>query len=167
MFDKQLRRSAVEDGSSARRIGPEDERIALRCNRKELQLVDSFVASGEFESRSELMREALRAFLRDRATSAVTTTLPPSGPTAPIEVPVRLRRDEVETYRAYGDLVSNGQPLEDLLALLVRRGELELKVSETVARARASVRDAAEAQSRIRELGRSAEELERRGVVGR
>ncbi|HEV2166548.1 MAG TPA: ribbon-helix-helix domain-containing protein [Thermoplasmata archaeon] len=167
MFDKQLRRTAEDPESKVPKVGPEDERIALRCNRRELQLVDSFVVSGEFRNRSEFMRHALRAFLRDRSASAVTAPAPAAGESGVVEVPVRLRREEVETYRAYGELVANGEELEDLLALLVRRGELELKVLETVARARASIRDAAEANNRIRELGRSAEELERRGVVGR
>ncbi len=167
MFDKQLRRSAEDTESRPPKVGPEDERIALRCNRRELQLVDSFVANGEFRNRSELIRQALHAFLRDRATSAVAAPAPSGAATGLVEVPVRLRAEEIETYRAYGELVSNGQQIEDLLALLVRRGELELKVVETVARSRASVRDAAEAKQRIRELGRSAEELERRGVVGR
>ena len=57
--------------------------------------------------------------------------------------------------------------MEDLLALLVRRGEVELKVSETVERSRASVKAASETRNRIKELGRTGEELERRGVVGR
>ncbi|MCI4358108.1 MAG: ribbon-helix-helix domain-containing protein [Thermoplasmata archaeon] len=167
MFDKQLRRPAQDRGSREPKVGPEDERIALRCNRRELQLVDSFVANGEFRSRSELVRQALRVFLRDRAALAVHAPAAPGSESGLVEVPVRLRGEEIETYRAYGEIVSNGQDLEDLLALLVRRGELELKVLETVARSRASIRDAAEAKNRIRELGRSAEELERRGVVGR
>jgi Arc/MetJ-type ribon-helix-helix transcriptional regulator len=167
VFDKQLRRPAQDSEVREPKVGPEDERIALRCNRRELQLVDSFVANGEFRSRSELVRQALRVFLRDRAASAVHAPAAPGIESGLMEVPVRLRREEIETYRAYGEIVSNGQDLEDLLALLVRRGELELKVLETVARSRASIRDAAEAKNRIRELGRSAEELERRGVVGR
>ena len=167
MFDKPSR---PENGSTApleASIGPEDERIALRCNRRELQLLDSFVASGEFRSRSDLMRSALREFLRARAMSAVASTAAPLAPPGLVEVAVRLRREEIETYEAYGELVGNGQPLGDLLALLVRRGELELKVSETVARARAAVREASDARQRIQELGRSGADLERRGVVGR
>ncbi|HEV2519493.1 MAG TPA: ribbon-helix-helix domain-containing protein [Thermoplasmata archaeon] len=167
MFDKQLRPKNSGVAPRALKVGPEDERIALRCNRRELQLVDSFVATGEFRNRSELVRQALRAFLRGRAQSAVEPPAPVANEPELVEVRVRLRSGEVETYRAYGELVANGQQLEDLLALLVRRGELELKVSETVARSRAAIRDATEAKHRIRELERSAEELERRGVVGR
>ena len=83
------------------KVGPEDERIALRCNRRELQLVDSFVVNGEFRNRSELMRHALRAFLRDRSASAVTAPAPAASESGVLEVPVRLRREEIETYRAY------------------------------------------------------------------
>jgi Arc/MetJ-type ribon-helix-helix transcriptional regulator len=148
------------------RVGPEDERIALRCHRRELQLLDSFVASGEFQSRSELMREALRAFLRARALPAVT---PPtaSRPTDLIEVPVRLRAAEAETFRAYGTLVANGRELSDVLAELVRRGDLELKVTELVERTRKTLREERESGERLGALARSGEDLERRGVVGR
>jgi hypothetical protein len=158
--------AARSKGPAAARGQPEDERIALRCNRKELQLLDSFVATGEFSSRSELMRQALRDFLRARAMTGI-----PPAPTPDarglVEVSVRLRPEEVETLSAYGELVENGEPLGDLLAKLVRRAELELKVSELVARARASVRDAAESRARLGALQRHGEELERKGVVGR
>jgi Arc/MetJ-type ribon-helix-helix transcriptional regulator len=167
VFDKRSRTVPAEDVPPEGRVGPEDERIALRCRRKELQLLDSFVASGEFRSRSELMRGALLAFLRARTMSALTTPALSEDPRGLVEVAVRLRKDEVETLRAYGDLVANGQAMEDLLAMLVRRGEIELKVSETVERSRASVRAASETRNRIKELGRTGRELERRGVVGR
>jgi Arc/MetJ-type ribon-helix-helix transcriptional regulator len=145
---------------------PEDQRIALRCNRKELQLLDSLVANGEYESRSELMRRALHEFLRARALTLVTDRPAPS-PTDLVEVPVRLRAAEAETFRAYGRLVVNGRDLGDVLAELVRRGDLELKVSELVERARRSQREDAEARERLSALARSADDLERRGVVGR
>ncbi len=146
--------------------GPEDQRIALRCNRKELQLLDSLVANGEFESRSELMRTALHEFLRARAMTLVTAR-PPPRPTDLIEVPVRLHASEAETFRAYGTLVANGRDLGDVLAELVRRGDLELKASELVERARRSRRADVEAEARLDALARSADDLERRGVVGR
>jgi len=148
------------------RRGPEEERIALRCTRKELQLLDSFVADGEFRSRSELMRAALREFLRARAASVAT---PPSAsrPTDLVEVPVRLRVAEVETFRDFASQVANGRALGDVLADLVRRGELELKVSELVERARRARREDEQARERLGELARSGEDLERRGVVGR
>ncbi|MGA7923110.1 MAG: ribbon-helix-helix domain-containing protein [Thermoplasmata archaeon] len=146
-------------------VGPEDERIALRCHRKELQLVDSFVASGEFASRSELMRAALREFLRARASSAIE--LPRTAVSSLVEASVRLRPDEIETYSAYGKLVANGRTLSDILAELVRRGDLELKVSELVQHARESVRRAVVAREQLDELNRSGEDLERKGVVGR
>ena len=166
MFDKEVRAGAADRAGPEDRIGPEDERIALRCRRKELQLLDTFVASGEFRSRSELMRCALLTFLRARAMSA-TAPDASEDPRGLVEVPVRLRRDEVETLNAYGDLVANGQAMEDLLAQLVRRGEIELKVLETVERSRASVKAASETRNRLKELRRTGAELERRGVVGR
>lgn len=167
MFDKTARRpetprSEAPDG----RIGPEDERIALRCNRRELQLLDSFVANGEFRSRSELMRRALLEFLRVRATSALTT--PSAGAAGDlVEVSVRLRPEEVEAFESYARHVANGQTLGDVLAQAVRRGEVELKVSELARRARGQVQEAAESRASLSSLKRSAEDLERRGVVGR
>ena len=93
MFDKSARRSATgPDEGSKDRAAPEDERIALRCNRRELQLLDSFVANGEFRSRSELMRKALLDFLRLRAMTAVTTPVAPSEDGL-VEVSVRLRQE--------------------------------------------------------------------------
>jgi Arc/MetJ-type ribon-helix-helix transcriptional regulator len=149
----------------ARRL-PEDERIALRCNRKELQLLDSFVANGEFGSRSELMRAALRDFLRGRAQSTVLTA-PAAGPSGTVETTVRLRPDELNEFRAYGENLANGQRLDDVLAQLVRRGALELKVTELVTQARLAVRKANEERLRVEQLEESGRDLERRGVVGR
>ncbi len=148
---------------AVRRRPPEDERIALRCNRKELQLLDSFVASGEFRSRSELMRAALHGFLRERTKDAGSVP----GVSSDETVPVRLRHDEIGELATYGELVANGTVLPDLLAQLVRRGALELKVSELVARSRQSVRESAEERSRLRALERSGADLARRGIVGR
>jgi Arc/MetJ-type ribon-helix-helix transcriptional regulator len=168
VFDK----ASSEPASRSRepkedRRGPEDERIALRCTRQELQLLDSFVVSGEFRSRSELMREALRAFLRSRALPAVIPLASGSPPEGLVEVPVRLRAAEAETYRAYGTLVANGRELPDVLAELVRRGDLELKVTELVERTRRTVREERSSTEQLGALARSGEELERRGVVGR
>lgn len=145
------------------RPGPEDERIALRCNRKELQLLDSFVANGEFRSRSELMRAALREFLRGRALSGAMV----SGPTDAVEVAVRVRRDELAEFAAYGELVANGAAVPAVLAELARRGALELKVRELVANARQSVRQSAESREQVEGLQRAGAELTRRGIVGR
>ncbi len=128
--------------------------------------MDSFVTSGEFGSRSELMRSALREFLRARTQSAVLDP-PTDRPTGAGETLVHLRLDEVETFRSYGELLANGQALGDVLAQLVRRGALELKVSELVASARSAVRQAAEARAQIASLEDSGRDLERRGVVGR
>jgi Arc/MetJ-type ribon-helix-helix transcriptional regulator len=89
VFDKDSKRkSAPSRDADDRREGTEDARIALRCNRKELQLVDSFVANGEFETRSELMRAALHAFLRSRAMSTAPTAsarVPPNGEARNVE----------------------------------------------------------------------------------
>ena len=145
------------------RPGPEDERIALRCNRKELQLLDSFVTNGEFKSRSELMRAALRAFLRERALSGAMIP----GATENVEVPLRIRSDELDTFAAYGELVENGSPLSAVLAALVRRGAFELKVADLVANARQSVRKSADARAQLVGLERVGAELSRKGVVGR
>lgn len=165
MFDK-TRRAAATDAPprGPDRIGPEDERIALRCNLKELQLVDSFVATGEFRTRSELMRAALRDFLRARALAAVG---PEAEPRGILEVPARLRRDEVETLIAYTKLVGNERPLGDFVAELVRRGEMEIKVAELVARHRLSVQQAEETRVQVAALERAGRRLEDRGVVGR
>jgi Arc/MetJ-type ribon-helix-helix transcriptional regulator len=154
---------ALRPSPAVERPGPEDERIALRCNRKELQLLDSFVASGEFGSRSELMREALREFLRARAASGAM--LAGEGETVPVSL--RLRRDELESYATYARLVADGASVPSVLASLVRRGALEAKVAELVANARHSVERSAERRQQIEGLTRSGEELARRGVVGR
>jgi Arc/MetJ-type ribon-helix-helix transcriptional regulator len=166
VFDKTSKRAPVpaeEPGSPSE--GSEDARIALRCNRKELRLVDSFVLSGEFESRSELMRSALHAFLRSRALSAAPT--PPVDAEGFIEVPVRLRPDEYALFETYARLVANGQPVRDLLAGIIRRGEAELKVREMAERARETVREAVASRAQAGALQESAKDLERKGVVGR
>ena len=167
---------AVFDNASKRARGPrtepepvsegtEDARIALRCNRKELQLLDSFVVNGEFESRSELMRAALHAFLRSRAMA--TAPAPPVDAEGFIEVPVRLRPDEYAVFETYARHVANGRPVRDLLAEIVRRGEAELKVHELAARVRDTVREAVENRARAGELQESGKDLERKGVLGR
>ena len=167
MFDKTPRRPPESpEGHPDGRIGPEDERIALRCNRKELQLLDSFVANGEFRSRSELMRQALHEFLRARAMTVVAT---PAAAVPPglVEVPVRLRPEEVEIFETYAASVANGQSLSDVLAQVVRHGEAELKISERARRVRLQVQEANENRAQLSSLKRSAEDLERKGVVGR
>jgi Arc/MetJ-type ribon-helix-helix transcriptional regulator len=167
VFDKASRdENSVGRTARRRRIGPEDERIALRCNQKELRMVDTFVASGEFRNRSELMREALRSFLRSRSVADVVS-LASLAPTDAVEVPVRLRPEEVERYTAYGALVGNQQPLGDTLAQLVRRGDLELKVTELVQHARESVRRATQVREHLGELRDASQQLARKGVVGR
>ncbi len=148
-----------------RREEPEDARIALRCNRKELRLVDSFVTSGEFPTRSELMRAALHAFLTSRAMSTAPT--PPVDAEGFVEIPVRLRPEEYADLEAYARHVANGRPVRDLLAEFVRRSEMELKVHELVQRARATVREAAETRTQVGALGESGRDLERKGVLGR
>jgi Arc/MetJ-type ribon-helix-helix transcriptional regulator len=166
VFDKASKRApAPSRDAETRTEGTEDARIALRCNLKELRLVDSFVANGEFETRSELMRAALHAFLRSRAMS--TAPSPPTDAEGYIEVPVRLRPDEYAAFETYARHVANGRPVRDLLAEIVRRGEAELKVHELVARARATVREAVETRAQAGALQESAKDLERKGVVGR
>jgi Arc/MetJ-type ribon-helix-helix transcriptional regulator len=165
VFDKapNPRSETPRATSPEERPGPEDERIALRCNRKELQLLDSFVANGEFASRSELMRAALREFLRVRALSGAMIP----GDTDAVEVPVTIRRDEYEQFCDYGDAVANGLTVENTLALMVRRGALENKVAEQVAAARESRRRSVESREKAQGLERARSELTRRGVIGR
>jgi Arc/MetJ-type ribon-helix-helix transcriptional regulator len=149
----------------ARREEPDDARIALRCNRKELRLVDSFVTNGEFTTRSELMRAALHAFLRSHAMSTAPT--PAVDAEGFVEIPVRLRPEEYAALETYAHHVANGRPVRDLLAEIVRRGEMEMKVHELVQRARATVREAVETRTQVGALGESGKDLERKGVVGR
>ena len=166
MFDnapEQKRKGAP--APEARREEPDDARIALRCNRKELRLVDSFVTNGEFATRSELMRSALHAFLRSHAMSTAPT--PAVDAEGFVEVSVRLRPEEYADLETYARHVANGRPVKDLLAEIVRRGEMELKVHELVHRARATVREAVETRTQVGALGESAKDLERKGVVGR
>ena len=166
VFDNASRRaSRASIEQAARGEEPEDARIALRCNRKELQLVDSFVSNGEFTTRSELMRAALHAFLRSRAMSAAPT--PVVDAEGLIEVPVRLRPEEYAALETYAQHVANGRSVRDILAEIVRRGEMEMKVHELVQRARATVREAVETRTQVGALGESAKDLERKGVVGR
>ena len=166
VFDNASKRASGASPEPAARVEePEDARIALRCNRRELQLVDSFVANGEFPTRSELMRTALHAFLRSRAMStAPTPTMDAEGF---IEVPVRLRPEEYATLETYAHHVANRGSVKDILAEIIRRGELEMKVGELVQRARATVREAVETRTQAGALGESAKDLERKGVVGR
>ncbi|MCI4335723.1 MAG: ribbon-helix-helix domain-containing protein [Thermoplasmata archaeon] len=165
MFDKTRNRPASDAREpSDDRIGPEDERIALRCNRRELQLMDSFVADGEFRTRSELMREALRSFLRDRAMSAV---VPAAEAGEIVEVPVRLRREEVAMLIVHAKLVGNDRPLGDLLAELVRVGEMQGQVADLVQRHSRFVHEAAAARAQVEALGKAGQRLKDRGFVGR
>ncbi len=166
MFDN------APNGKKARPTEPEaprheaeDARIALRCNRKELQLVDSFVSSGEYPTRSELMRAALHAFLRSRALSTAPT--PPVDSEGYVEVPVRLTPEEFAEFEAFAHHIGNRHAVKDALAVLVRRGALELKVTELAHKARAQAREAAETRTQVGALRESAKDLERKGWVGR
>ena len=166
MFDNAPNRNKEgADAPEAHREEREDARIALRCNRNELRLVDSFVSSGEYPTRSELMRAALHAFLRARAMSTAPT--PPVDAEGFVEVPVRLRPEEYADLETYCRHVGNGRPVRDVLAELVRRGEMEMKVHELVQRARATVREAVETRTQVGALQESGKDLERKGVVGR
>lgn len=160
------------NGKKARSVEPEaprrdaeDARIALRCNRGELRLVDSFVSAGEFPTRSELMRAALHAFLRSRALSTAPT--PPVDAEGYLEVPVRLTPEEFAELEAFAHHTGNRHAVKDTLAMLVRRGALELKVTELAQKARAQVREAAETRAQVGALQESAKDLERKGFVGR
>ncbi len=166
MFDNvPPRRSALVRERGARRTDPEDARIALRCNRRELELIDSFVANGEFESRSELLRAAMHALLRSRALS--TDTTPERDAEGFVEVPIRLRPHEVAEWKAYAHFLENDRPLRDLLAALVREAAMARKVRDQVDYHRVGAQTAAGHQEREAALRESGKDLERRGVVGR
>lgn len=166
MFDKvPSGKEARASESEAPRRDSEEARIALRCTLKELRLVDSFVASGEFGTRSELMRAALHAFLRSRTMSSTTT--PTVDADGLVEVPIRLKPEECAAADAYARHVGNRMELRDTLALIFRYGEQVLKVEELLKRARDQTRDAAENRTQVGALSESARDLERRGFVGR
>ncbi len=154
-----MRRERERAGSA------DDARIALRCNRDELELLDSHVARGEFSSRSELMRAALHAFLRARAWSNLPT--PRVDADGLVEATVRLRPDEYATLVAYAAKVCNGRRVDDVLAELVRRAESELKLTELVRRTHERIREAASTGATVGALEESGKDLERRGVLGR
>jgi len=80
---------------------------------------------------------------------------------------VRLRPEEYAAFETYSRHVANGRPVRDLLAEIVRRGEMEMQVQELVARARATVREAVATRAQVGALQESGKDLERRGVVGR
>jgi Arc/MetJ-type ribon-helix-helix transcriptional regulator len=166
VFDNASQRVKKRARALESRAGElEEARIALRCNLNELRLVDSFVTNGEFSTRSELVRAALHAFLRARAMSAAPT--PPVDAEGFVEVPVRLRPEEYAALETYARHVANGRSVRDLLAEMVRRGEMEMKVHELVQRARATVREAVETRTQVGALQESGKDLERKGVVGR
>lgn len=162
----------ASDGKEARsrepeasRREPEEARIALRCTLKELRLVDSFVSSNEFATRSELMRAALHAFLRSRAMSAAPT--PPVDAEGYLEVPIRLKLEEYAAIETYAQHVANGMNPRDAIAMIFRHGERALDVGGLVERTRSRVREAADARTQVGALSESGRDLERKGVVGR
>ena len=166
VFDDVPRRSPVaSQRAEDRRRDLEEARIALRCNRRELDLVDSFVSSGEYESRSALVRAALHAFLRSRTLSTAPT--PPRDSEGYVEVPVRLRPHEFEEWTAYAHYLAGNQPLRDVLGGLLRELQATRNVRDLVTYHRQSQRDAVgqqEGTAALREIGKN---LQRRGVVGR
>lgn len=166
MFDDAPRRSrSAAQQVDDRRRDSEDARIALRCNRKELELVDAFVASGEYASRSELVRAAMHALLKSRALSAVPT--PPRNSEGLVEVPVRLRPHEYEEWAAYAHFLESDRPLGDVLAVFLREAQMSRKVRELVQYHRQSYRYAVGQQEGTAALRESGKNLQRRGVVGR
>ncbi len=166
MFDNA--RDGKEDrasGPEASRRDREEARIALRCTLAELRLVDSFVASGEYTTRSELLRAALHAFLRSRALSSTPT--PPVDAEGLVEVAIRLTPEECAAAEAYARHMGNRAELRDTLALIFRYGEKALEVREHARRVREQNREAVETRTRVGELSDSGRDLERKGVVGR
>ena len=166
MFDNA--REGKEDrasGPEASRRDREDARIALRCTLAELRLVDSFVGTGEYATRSELLRAALHAFLRSRAMSS--TPAPPVDADGLVEVAIRLTPEECAAAEEYARHVTNRAELRDALALIFRYGEKALDVRDYARRVREQNREAAETRTRVGELSESGRDLERMGVVGR
>ncbi len=165
MFDN------APDGKKDRASGPEasrrdrEERIALRCSLDELRLVDSFVASGDYPTRSELLRAALHAFLRSRAMSGTPT--PTVDAEGLVEVPIRLSPEEVAMVEDYARHIGNRMELRDALALVFRHGERGLGVTEQAQRGVERSRKAAETRNRLGTLSESGRDLQRKGVVGR
>ncbi len=166
MFDN------ARDGTKDRASGPEasrrdreEARIALRCTLSELRLVDSYVAAGDYATRSELLRAALHAFLRSRAMSSTPT--PPVDADGFVEVAIRLRPEECAAAEAYARHMANGMELRDALALVFRYGEEKLDVDAHLRRKREQSREAAETRARVGDLSDSGRDLERKGVVGR
>lgn len=149
----------------------EEERVGVRCSRRELQFLDSFVVSGEFRTRSELIREALRDFLarRAREAPAESATARPrthEAPAASASAPGSFRPEELELLTDYADLVMNGASVGDALAAIVRQGIPMEKVRQVVAEQRGLVRDSAERRTKVENAGRSSQELERQGYLG-
>ena len=166
MFDNA--REGKEDrdsGPEASRRDREEARIALRCTLSELRLVDSFVSSGEYSTRSELLRAALHAFLRSRAMSSTPT--PPVDSEGLVEVAIRLTPEECAAAEAYARHMANRAELRDALALIFLYGEKELKVHELARHVRERNREAAETRAAVGDLSESGRDLERKGVVGR
>jgi Arc/MetJ-type ribon-helix-helix transcriptional regulator len=166
VFDKA--REGKEDrasGPEASRRDREEARIALRCTLSELRLVDSFVTSGEYATRSELLRAALHAFLRSRAMSSTPT--PPVDADGLVEVGIRLKPEECAAAEEYARHMANRAELRDALALIFRYGEERLEMFKHAERARERNREAVEARTAVGELSESGRDLERRGVVGR
>jgi Arc/MetJ-type ribon-helix-helix transcriptional regulator len=149
----------------------EEERVGVRCSRRELQFLDSFVVSGEFRTRSELIRDAIREFLsrRVRDASPATETAAPKTHTAPAaeaRAPGSFRQEEMELLTSYADLVMNGASVGDAIAAIVRQGISLEKVRAVVAEQRGLVRDSAERRTRVEGAERTSQELEHRGYLG-
>ena len=78
-----------------------------------------------------------------------------------------MKPSEYARLETYAHHVANRSSVKDVLAEIVRHGEMEMKVHELVQRARATVREAVETRTQVGALGESAKDLERKGVVGR
>jgi Arc/MetJ-type ribon-helix-helix transcriptional regulator len=103
-------------------------RLAVRCSQRELRAIDAFVLTGDFRTRSELVRKAIEQYLAARLKEVPQDSGSPEGPR------VRLRSEEIEIVSRYAKLVSGGD-LEGALAMLVRYGLQKLEVDEMVAKA--------------------------------
>ncbi len=149
----------------------EEERVGVRCSRRELQFLDSFVVSGEFRTRSELIREALKDFLarRSREVPEANATTQPRTHTAPAAtqgIAASFRPEEAELLQEYAELVMNGASVADALAAIVRQGIPMEKVRQVVAEQRGLVRDSAERRSKVENAELASQTLERQGYLG-
>ena len=111
MFDNAPEPGTCTPSWRCSREATEDARIALRCNRKELQLVDSFVTTASYPLGAH-EGSAARVPPRPYLSTAPTPAVDAEGF---IEVPVRLRPEEYAAFETR-TRIANGPQYRDILA---------------------------------------------------